>query len=222
MKPTYIFDFDGTLVDSMGYWARNMLHILDTCGVEYPENIIDIITPLGNVAIARYFVEVMGIQKTQEELLEWMRELSVPAYSFEIPAKETVAETLTELRRRGCSLNVLTASPHVILDVCLKRVGIYDLFDKVWACDDFGTVKTNPEIYHAAAERLGVTVRNCIFLDDNYNACAAAKRAGMKVIGVYDATSALREDELRALCDGYVHQFAELLAGTPNQSTSAK
>ncbi len=208
---TYLFDFDGTLVDSMSWWARNMLTILDENGISYPDNIIDTITPLGNVGIAHYYIEKMGIQKTEQELLDRMTELAIPAYTFEVPGKETVAQTLTELRRRGCSLNVLTASPHVALDPCLKRLGMYDLFDNVWACDDFGTSKTNPDIYHAAAARMGTTVEECFFLDDNYNACSAAKQAGMRVIGVYDSSSASRESDIRALCDGYIYKFEELL-----------
>ncbi len=43
----FIFDFDGTLVDSMKQWAGKMLYVLEKNGVSYPEDIIKIITPLG-------------------------------------------------------------------------------------------------------------------------------------------------------------------------------
>ena len=42
MHNTYIFDFDGTLVDSMPYWAQKVLGILDDCGVAYPADVIKI------------------------------------------------------------------------------------------------------------------------------------------------------------------------------------
>lgn len=45
----YLFDFDGVLVDSMPYWAGMMINILETAKVNYPEDIIKIITPLGTV-----------------------------------------------------------------------------------------------------------------------------------------------------------------------------
>ena len=56
---TYLFDFDGTLVDSMPTYAGMMLRILDEHGVKYPDNIIKIITPLGYIGTAKYFVEEM-------------------------------------------------------------------------------------------------------------------------------------------------------------------
>ena len=44
-------------------------------------------------------------------------------------AKDGVVETVKELKKRGYGLNVLTASPHLTLDPCLKRIGIFDCFD---------------------------------------------------------------------------------------------
>ena len=49
----YLFDFDGTLVDSMPTFTALMLRILDEHNVEYDESIIKTITPLGYVGTAR-------------------------------------------------------------------------------------------------------------------------------------------------------------------------
>ena len=59
---------------------------------------------------------------------------------YAIPVKKNVISTLEKLKEAGCDLNILTASPHAMLDVCLKRLGIYDLFTNVWSCDDFSTI----------------------------------------------------------------------------------
>ena len=134
------------------------------------------------------------------------------AYYNTIPAKENVVSVLMELKNRGVSLNVLTASPHTTLDACLKRLGIYDLFDHVWSCDDFNTTKVNPEIYVMAAKRLNQDVEAVLFLDDNLNADKAAKTAGMKVCGVYDDSSKDYTDEIKAIADYYIYNFSELLS----------
>ena len=59
---TYLFDFDGTLVDSMPSYVSVMLRILDEANVSYQSDIIKIITPLGYLGTARYFVEQLGLQ----------------------------------------------------------------------------------------------------------------------------------------------------------------
>ena len=89
---TYLFDFDGTLVDSMPRWIRKMLRILDEYGIAYGEDIIRTITPLGDLGCARYFQE-LGVPLSVEELFQMMDEYAIPAYRDEIPAKETVATT---------------------------------------------------------------------------------------------------------------------------------
>lgn len=113
---------------------------------------------------------------------------------------------------RGASLNVLTASPHITLDACLKRLEMYDLFDNVWSCDDFATTKADPEIYKMAAQRLGTTVEKVLFLDDNLGADQTAKMAGMQVCGVYDDSSKDYTEQIKAATDYYIYDFTELLA----------
>ena len=207
---TYLFDFDGTLVDSMATFGSVMIRILDEHGISYGEDIIKIITPLGYHGTAKYFRE-LGIDRSADELVAIMNEYARPDYENKIEAKEGVIETLRALRVRGESLNILTASPHIMLDPCLARLGVLDLFDNVWSSDDFGTTKSNPEIYKMAAKRLGVSVGDVIFVDDNINAVKTAKAAGTVAYGIYDESSADSADEMRAVAARYLLHFAELL-----------
>lgn len=206
----YLFDFDGTLVDSMPVYVGTMLRILDENNIKYGDDIVKIITPLGTIGTAKYFID-LGINKTLEELIDIMKEYFMDEYLYNIGAKKNVIETLKELKNRGYELNILTASPHITVDPCLKRIGIYELFENRWSCDDFNTTKSDPEIYKMAAERLGAEVGEVLFLDDNLNACKTAKEAGMKVCGVYDDSSKEYTEQMKELCDLYIEDFNELL-----------
>ena len=210
MKKTFLFDFDGTLVDSMPTYVSSMLKILDDYKINYGEDIVKIITPLGTLGTAEYFIK-LGVPLTLSEIIEKMKEDMVDAYVYKIPAKEGVIESIKELKKRGYGLNVLTASPHLTLDPCLKRLGIYDCFNNVWSCDDFSTTKADPNIYKMAAQRIGQPIEDIIFVDDNYNADKTAKQAGMTVYGIYDKSSDEYVDEMKKLVDKYVYNFSELL-----------
>lgn len=205
----FLFDFDGTLVDSMPTYVTSMLRILDENGVVYGNDIVKIITPLGLLGTADYFIS-LGIPKTKNELIQIMGNYMLDAYRNTIPAKTNVLETLHRLKAGGARLNVLTASPHLTLDVCLKRLGMYDLFENVWSCDDFDTTKADPRIYEMAAERLGAAVEDVLFLDDNLNADTTAKAAGMTVCGVFDDSSKEYMEEIKQATDYYIYDFSEL------------
>lgn len=207
---TYLFDFDGTLVDSMPSYAAAMLRILDENGIKYTSDLIKIITPLGYSGTARYYTEQLGLKMPEDEIIAHMQKYAYEEYAYRIQAKPHVVEVLKELKTRGAELHVLTASPHTVLDVCLKRLGIFEMFTNIWSCDDFGTTKADPQIYRMAAERIGKPINEILFLDDNYNVDKTAASAGMKVCGVFDASSAEYTDEIKSVSDHYINDFGEL------------
>lgn len=209
MHNTYLFDFDGTLVDSMPTFIAAVLRILDENRISYGDDIVKIVTPLGLAGTAKYFISV-GVELPETDIMELLKAYMMDDYFYTIQAKSNVIDALKKLKENGANLNILTASPHVTLDACLKRLDIFDLFTNVWSCDDFNTSKADPMIYRMAAERLGKPVEQVLFLDDNYNADKTAKEAGMQVCGVYDPSSEGYKEEIQSVADYYIHDFAEL------------
>ena len=97
---TYLFDFDGTLVDSMPYYVSVMLKILDENNVKYGDDIVKIITPLGYSGTADYFIKI-GLDMPKDELMKVMAEYIKEHYFYTIPAKSNVIETLKKLKEQG-------------------------------------------------------------------------------------------------------------------------
>ena len=208
MKNVYIFDFDGTLADSMPCWSQKMLSVLSSLGVAYPKNIIEILTPLGDLGSIKYFREVLGVEVEEQTLIKKMDEYALPKYRDEILLKAGVSEYLCFLSKKGVSLNVLTASPRRMVEPCLKRNGVYDLFDNVWSSEDFGKTKSDKTIYTDALERLSSRVEDAVFFDDNVVALKTAKSAGLYTVGVYDSSAEGFKAEAQAVSDLYIEGFS--------------
>ena len=210
-KTDYIFDLDGTLIDSMPVWADRIYHLLDENHIAYPADIIRIVAPMDNTAIADYLRDVLGLQLDAAEILDRMQAFISADYRERIPAKVTVPETLKTLKAAGLHLHVLTASPHGLTDVCLKRLGLWELFDTVWSCEDFALPKTDEQIYHRVCEKIGATPAACVFADDNLLALTTAKKAGLTVVGVADESDAEDSEKIRAVADRYVETMKDIL-----------
>lgn len=203
----YIFDFDGTLVDSMPYWSEKMLNILRNTNTPYPADVIKRITPLGDLGTAKYFRDELGVPLTIEEMFAQMDAYALPKYRDVIGLKEGVLDYLKLLKQNNCSIHVLTASPHKMVDPCLKRLGIFDWFGNVWSCDDLGTTKSNPQIYVEAVKRIGADAADAVFFDDNIHAVKTSLQAGLYTVGVHDASGEDFTEELKEVAALYIPTF---------------
>ena len=210
MYKYYLFDFDGTLVDSMPYWSKIMLDILKDYKVEYPDNILDIVCPLGYQKTAEYFVNNLNLNENVDKLVKRMTSEAHYNYINVIPIKDGVENFLRNAKAKGVSLNVLTASPHPMLDPCLKRVGIWDLFDNVWSCEDFSTTKTDPNIYQMVAQKLGAKPNEIAFFDDNINAVKTGKSQGLYTVGLFDEAGRGFTDDMKKTCEKYFNSFLDI------------
>ena len=207
----YLFDFDGVLVDSMPYWSEKMINILKVTHTSYPEDIVKIITPLGDKGTATYFQDVLKVNMAMDEMFALMDEYALPKYRDEILIKEGVFEFLRMLKEKHSSINILTASPHKMVDPCLKRLGVYEWFDHIWTCEDFQLTKSDVRIFEKAADCLGCQAADIMFFDDNITALRTAAKAGMYTVGVYDETSADMAEQVKETAKQYIYSFREMI-----------
>jgi HAD superfamily hydrolase (TIGR01509 family) len=199
MSKVYVFDLDGTLVNSMPYFERGMLSVADDEGLKYDEETIKIITPLGYLGSAKYYISELGSKRSEEELVESFKEKLYREYTTNIYLKNGVEKYLRTLHKEGGRLFVLTASPHLVTDACLKKNGVYDLFEKVWSVDDFGLTKSGTELFFEVAKTIGCEPSDVNYFDDSLIALKNATAAGYNTYGVYDRHT---EEELDAMRSG--------------------
>jgi len=100
------------------------------------------------------------------------------------PAMPGAKELVAALRERGVPVGLASNSPRAFVDLALEAAGMQDAFDVTVAGDEVSRHKPAPDGYLAAARALGADPAHCIALEDSNTGVAAAKAAGMFVIGV--------------------------------------
>lgn len=210
MSNVCIFDFDGTVVDSMPAFVQSVTDMLDRHGIPYEkEALVRTVTPLGADATAQYLID-LGIDMTKKEMLDALRNHSMSAYLYSIPEKPNAKKFLEALASNGKRIYMLTANSHIQIDPCLKRLGMYGYFTEIWSCDDLDMKKTDVAIYDKVAELIGVEKKDILFFDDNPDAIKTAKAAGLRTCGVYDESSRMFVDVMKKTADKFVYELGEL------------
>lgn len=212
MKKTYFFDFDGTLVDSMPLLVQAVSKQLTDHGITPPEKdaLLATIIPIGYLNTARYLVS-LGIPKTPEEVLADLYRDVADGYLSTVPAKPNAASMLWHLGEKGNDLYVLTAGAPLVVGPCLERLGLRDYFADLVFTDSFSLTKKEPDFYRAVAARMGLSIADCVFVDDNAENVAAAREAGMYTVGMYDEGSDYAWADMQKQADRTIRDFGELI-----------
>jgi beta-phosphoglucomutase-like phosphatase (HAD superfamily) len=93
----YVFDFDGTLVNSMPDFCQVMIDLIEEYTKDYPKNVLDIIVPLGYKGTIDYFKNVLKINESEEVLMQKLKDGLYKKYSEVICLKQGVYNALKYL-----------------------------------------------------------------------------------------------------------------------------
>lgn len=207
----FIFDLDGTLLDSLWVWSEVDEVFLSRRGLPILPDYAQSIAHLGFADAARYTIDRFGLDETPEQLMQEWYDLARAAYRDRVPLKPHAEEFLRKLCARGVHISAATSSEPELVLPCLNRLGITGLFENITTIHEVNGDKSSPDIYLLAAERMGVVPNQCVVFEDILRGIQSAKSAGFYTVAVEEPASALDQMEIQKTADRYIRSFAELL-----------
>jgi HAD superfamily hydrolase (TIGR01509 family) len=190
-----VFDLDGTLVDNISFHFEAFRALSARLGLATMDAAtFQSFNGLKNEDIFPRFVGRTLTRAEIDALSEEKESTYRALYLPKIVAHRGAPELLERLHGAGIKLAVASSAPPVNRTMVLDGLGWTSRFDAVVASEGLRG-KPAPDIFLAAAERLGVAPGECLAFEDAENGIQAAASAGMTVIGVTTNVSA---DALRA------------------------
>lgn len=180
-----VFDNDGLLLDTESVWTRAEQDLFRRRGVEFTAaNKRELVGT--SAQIAGGILELrLGEPGRAMELIEELNVLVVAELEHGVEAMLGARELLHELKRRGTPIGLVSNSPLKFVRRSLEIVGFSDRFDVVLSAHEVAAPKPAPDPYLEACRRLGVEPGlSVIALEDSPTGVAAARAAGLTVIGV--------------------------------------
>jgi beta-phosphoglucomutase len=108
-----------------------------------------------------------------------------------LPIYPDLEDFIFRLQSTACKLAVVSGALRAEIELVLGRINLLDRFDVIVAGDDITVSKPEPDGYLLAVERLkqkfpelGINAASCLAIEDTFAGLEAAKRAGIKVVGI--------------------------------------
>ena len=203
-----IFDFDGTLVDSMFIWdtiGEDYLRALDK---EPHEDLKETFMTLTLEEAAEYYRTHYGVTLSVKEIVDGVNVMVEGIYRTRVALKQGVADFLAQLKDNGTRMCIATVTDRYLVEETLDRLGLLQYFSEIFTCAEVGYGKDKPIIYRKALEHLDTAKNETYVFEDSLFALKTAKADGFTTVGVYDRHEN-RQDNLKNLADYYIVDFAD-------------
>jgi HAD superfamily hydrolase (TIGR01509 family) len=207
-----IFDMDGVIVDSEPYSMRALIDVLRQYGIDPTEE--EIRRSYGR-RIHDDFRDYFGRYGVTAHLDTAIAQKEARYYHLaagRLQAFTGVMALITRLRQQGYRLGVASSGDRVKLAFGMQALSLNGSFGVVVCGNDVTHSKPHPEIYLAAAQRLGVPPLDCVAVEDAPAGVEAAKRAGMRCVAVTNSVAREQLQQADLIVDSLAADLSSVIS----------
>ena len=194
MNSYILFDFDGTLYDTVEGITKSVLYALHKHGMDA---LLEQLRCFAGPPLEDMFMEKFDVDRqSAEQLVRDFRERYVPIGLYESRAFPGMKDFLLSLRGAGKRLAVTTSKPQELAEKLLRREGLDAYFDGICGAGNNGEGNAKWQVIQRAIDALGAKREQCVLVGDTKYDVDGAIRCGIPCVGVRYGYAA--EGELEA------------------------
>lgn len=193
-----LFDMDGTLVDTEPMWLASEIDLMNQFGYVWTE--ADQANCLGGPLdrVGRYMFDLAGGVNSPAFFTDTLIAKMEQRLRSGAQLMDGAQELMAQCEALNLPMALVSASPRSLVDAVLENLAGHN-FGIAISSDDVEHVKPNPEGYLKAAEFLGVSIEDCLILEDSITGVTAAQASGGVVIAIPHLVAIPEGDRLRVV-----------------------
>ncbi len=186
MAKAVLFDIDGTILNSVDLHAQAWQEAFQHFGHDFPFEKVRSQIGKGGDQLLPVFLDKKEIEERGKEIEKYRGDLFKRKYLPDVKPFPYVRELFLKVKASGQQLGLASSAKGDELKIYERIAHIEDLVEVETSSADAKRSKPHPDIFEAALERLGDGVRreDVIVVGDSPHDAEAAKRAGLRSVGV--------------------------------------
>ena len=178
-----VFDLDGVIIDSEEVWEEVRRGYVAEHRRQFRPDSQDRMMGMNTQEWSRHLAEEVGVPRTPEQVATDVLDRMADRYRSDLPL---IPGATDAVRRLGASfpLGLASSSARVLIDQVLSTAGLTDAFAVTLSTEEVPRGKPAPDVYLAAADKLGLAPEACAAVEDSSNGLRSAGAAGLAVIAV--------------------------------------
>ncbi len=178
-----IFDMDGVIVESEALWDEAREQLVKQTGGRWGAGAQRAMMGMASNEWSAYVRDELEVPLSAEEINDRVVAQLIDLYRESIPLIDGAVDAVLRAAERW-PLAIASSSNRELIDLVVDLAGVADAFAVTVSSEEVGRGKPSPDVFLAAAERLGSDPGNCVVIEDSGNGVRAAVAAGMRVIAV--------------------------------------
>ena len=208
MVDAVIFDLDEVLIDSESVWDASRRAVVADSGGTGTEAATRAMQGMSSPEWSRYLHDELGVALDPDAISRLVVERMLAAYKRQVPLLPGAVQAVRRLAARW-PLGLASSANRPVIDAALESAGLTACFSATVSGDEVARGKPSPDVYLAAAAKLGVAPERAAAVEDSSNGLRAGAAAGMLVIAVPNREFPPAKDAL-ALASLVVESVGEL------------
>lgn len=207
----FLFDLDGTILDSLKIWNDIDLLFFKNHNLIMDEDYHIAIAPLTLEETATYTKNTYKLDIDEEQIMKEWSDLAIKEYAENVNLKKGVKEFLDYLKNKNVHLAIATSCNEEMFKPCLERYGIVSYFEHFYTSQNLKINKSNTNFFKEILNEYKIEPDQILFFEDSLASMKCAKSLGFNVVAVMDKKWEKQKEEIIASSDDQIEDFSQFI-----------